>query len=520
MAWLVPLLFLAVGLLVFCKKRASGGSVSGPKSYPVVGALFSFWKNRGRLLEWYTEMLARAPTQTIALGRLGGGRTVVTANPANVEHILRTKFENYPKGEPFTGILHDLLGTGIFNVDGDGWKLQRRVASYQFNTRSLRSFIVEVVEEVTERLLPLLGDASRRGGWLDLQDVLQRFAFDNICKVALGIDPACLDASLPVSEFARAFDLATGLCAQRAAAPVSLVWKVKRVLNVGSERRLARAAEVVHEFALDVIRRRRKEIAAGSESSKKDLLSRLMVLANIPQFTAAMGAGHEAYRSEVFLRDTIVSFILAGRDTTSAALTWFFWLLSSHPHVEHAIRLETTRLVIARPDGGGGQKQDPSVFSYEELQRMNYLHAAISESMRLYPPVPFDSKHALANDVLPDGTFVGKGARVTYHPYAMGRMKTIWGPDCLEFKPERWLDEKGLYTPRNPFKFPVFQGGVRVCLGKEMAFIQMKYIAASVVSNFKLRPVDSNRTPKCISCLTARMVGGFPVFVQTIDDNT
>ncbi|GLJ47433.1 hypothetical protein SUGI_1000970 [Cryptomeria japonica] len=501
------------------KSSFPGRPFHGPRVYPFVGSVFSLWKNRGRLLEWYSEMLVESPTQTIVVGRLGGGRTVVTANPANVEHILRTKFENYPKGEPFTAILHDLLGRGIFNADGDGWKMQRRVASYEFNTRSLRSFIVQVVEEVTDRLLPLLREASETSRCLDLQDVLQRFAFDNICKVAFGVDPACLDGSLPVFKFARAFDVATDLCARRAAAPVSLVWKLKRVLNVGSERRLARAVEVVNEFAMDVIRKRRKEMGCGN--GKQDLLSRLMALANRPHLTAIMGAGHLSHE---FLRDSIVSFILAGRDTTSAALTWFFWLLCSHPHVEHTIRRETARLVGVRgagdADASAGQHHDPPVvFTYEQLQQMNYLHASLCEAMRLYPPVPFDSKHALQDDLLPDGTFVTRGDRVTYHPYAMGRMRTIWGPDCLEFKPERWLNENGLYAPRNPFMFAVFQGGVRVCLGKEMAFIQMKYIVASVISNFSLCPVDTHRTPKCISSLTARMVGGFPVFVKTANSN-
>ncbi|GLJ30014.1 hypothetical protein SUGI_0593400 [Cryptomeria japonica] len=82
-----------------------------------MGFVFSLWKNRGRLLEWYSEMLAESPIQTIVVGRLGDGRTVVTEN---VEHILRTKFENYPKGKSFTAIRHDLLGRGIFNIDGDG----------------------------------------------------------------------------------------------------------------------------------------------------------------------------------------------------------------------------------------------------------------------------------------------------------------------------------------------------------------------------------------------------------------
>jgi cytochrome P450 len=89
-------------------------------------------------------MLAESPTQTIVWS-VWEGSDSVTANPENVEHILKTRFDNYPKGEPFTAILHDLLGKGIFNSDGDAWKLQRKVASYEFNTRSLRNFVLRVV---------------------------------------------------------------------------------------------------------------------------------------------------------------------------------------------------------------------------------------------------------------------------------------------------------------------------------------------------------------------------------------
>jgi cytochrome P450 len=232
--------------------------------------------------------------------------------------------------------------------------------------------------------------------------------------------------------------------------------------------------------------------------------------------TDAMGVEREDCCSDEFLRDMIISFILAGRDTTSSALTWFFWLLSSHPHVEEAIYKEIAHLIAARSQDIDSSSSSPVLFSYKEMQNMHYLHASICESMRLYPPVLLDSKHALHNDVLPDGTFVGKGTRVTYHPYAMGRMNAIWGADCLQFKPERWVNKDGHFVPQSPFKFAVFQGGVRVCLGKEMAFIEMKFVAATVISMFRLQPpVDSlQRTPKLVHCLTARMEGGFPVVVQ------
>lgn len=144
---------------------------------------------------------------------------------------------------------------------------------------------------------------------------------------------------------------------------------------------------------------------------------------------------------------------------------------------------------------------------------MHYLQAAINESMRLYPPVQFDSKFCQEDDTLPDGTFVKKGTRVTYHPYAMGRMERIWGPDFLEFKPERWL-ENAVFRPVSPFKYPVFQAGVRVCLGKELALVEMKSVALSLIRRFDIGAAKPSQTPQFVPGLTATVKGGLPVIIQ------
>ncbi|GLJ31541.1 hypothetical protein SUGI_0633030 [Cryptomeria japonica] len=196
-----PALALIVGYIIYlliCQRDDN----TVPASYPIVGSLFAFLKNRSRLSEWLTELLEHAPFNTITFHR-PGIKVVITADPGNVEHLLKTGFENYPKGNYFRLLLNDLLGTRIFNTDGAPWKVQRRVASYEFSTNSLRDFIVESVHsEITNRLLPLLRKAAatnQPGEFrLDMQDVFKRFAFDNICQVAFGMDPAYLDISLPL----------------------------------------------------------------------------------------------------------------------------------------------------------------------------------------------------------------------------------------------------------------------------------------------------------------------------------
>ena len=143
--------------------------------------------------------------------------------------------------------------------------------------------------------------------------------------------------------------------------------------------------------------------------------------------------------------------------------------------MEQGIRCEITEILAKRNKVEDCEKW--VVFSYEELREMQYLHAAVCESLRLYPPVPINSKAALEDDVLPGGRYVGKGWTVDYSKYVMGRMKSIWGEDCEEFKPERWL-KNGEFVGEDAYKFAAFNAGPRICLGKEMAFIQMKSIVA------------------------------------------
>ncbi|MED6112945.1 hypothetical protein PIB30_066368 [Stylosanthes scabra] len=496
----ILLLFLSFLTFLYLHHRKPKTTPTGFKAYPIVGSLPHFLLNRHRFLDWTTNVLRNCPTHSAVFRRPGKVHGIITANPDNVEHVLKTNFHNYPKGERFIYLLRDFLGQGIFNSDGDLWKLQRKTASYEFNTKSLRNFAIQnVTVEIQTRLIPLLQRASESESVLDLQDILERFAFDNICKLAFNADPACLSAegssdATVGGEFMRAFEDAAALSSGRFMSVFEWVWKLQKFLNFGSEKRLRESISIVHAFADKIIRSRmeRKDLA----NDDVDLLSRFMATED---------------NSPEFLRDIVISFILAGRDTTSSGLSWFFWILSSRPDVKDKIikEIESVRVSSEKRDSG------EAGFGYEELKELKYLHAAISESMRLYPPVPVDTMACLNDDVLADGTRVKKNWFVTYHTYAMGRMESIWGSDWAEFKPERWFDEdSGVIRTESPFRYPVFHAGARMCLGKEMAYIQMKSIVASVMERFELNAVDKDTCPEQHLSLTLRIKGGLPVRVR------
>lgn len=115
----------------------------------------------------------------------------------------------------------------------------------------------------------------------------------------------------------------------------------------------------------------------------------------------------------------------------------------------------------------------------------------------------------MEDDVFPDGTILKKGTKIIYAIYAMGRMEAIWGKDCREFKPERWMRD-GRFMSESAYRFTAFNGGPRLCLGKDFAYYQMKYVAASIMSRYRVAVVTGHSVEPKLA-LTFYMKNGLKV---------
>ncbi|KAL4283931.1 hypothetical protein GQ457_16G009660 [Hibiscus cannabinus] len=479
--------------------------LTGPRVWPLVGSLPVLFVNRRRIHDWIAGNLrstggsATYQTCTIALPFLAWkqGFYTVTCHPKNIEHILKTRFDNYPKGPHMQAAFHDLLGQGIFNSDGETWLIQRKTAALEFTTRTLRQAMARWVNRtIKDRLWCILDKASNEKKSVDLQDLLLRLTFDNICGLTFGKDPVTLSPELPANPFAVAFDTATEATLDRFLYP-GFLWRTEKILGIGAEKRLKSSLEIVGNYMTDAIEARKK-------APSDDLLSRFMKKRD-------MGGNH--FTSDV-LQHIALNFVLAGRDTSSVALSWFFWLVMNHPQAEQKIINEIS--TVLRESRGQDTKnwlEEPLVF--DEADKLIYLKAALAETLRLYPSVPEDFKHVVQDDVLPDGTFVPAGSTVTYSIYSVGRMKTIWGDDCMEFRPERWISPEGdkFNPPNDAFKFVAFNAGPRTCLGKDLAYLQMKSVASAVLLRYRLSPVPGHRVEQKMS-LTLFMKNGLRVYLQ------
>lgn len=487
-------------------------TLKGPRVWPLLGSLPGLIENCDRMHDWICDNLRACggtyQTCICAIPFLAKkqGLVTVTCDPKNLEHILKSRFDNYPKGPTWQAVFHDLLGEGIFNSDGDTWLFQRKTAALEFTTRTLRQAMARWVSRAIKlRFCPILRSAEAKADPVDLQDLLLRLTFDNICGLAFGKDPQTCAPGLPENGFASAFDRATEASLQRFILP-EVLWKLKKWLRLGMEVSLSRSLEHIEGYLSDVINARKFELLSQQKDGNlhDDLLSRFM-------------RKKENY-SDKFLQHVALNFILAGRDTSSVALSWFFWLVMQNPSVEEKILREICSVLM---ETRGDQDiiawtEEPLVF--EEADQLVYLKAALSETLRLYPSVPEDSKHVVNDDVLPDGTFVPAGSSVTYSIYSTGRMRSTWGEDCMEFKPERWLspDGKKFLAQEYSYKYVAFNAGPRICLGKDLAYLQMRSIAAAVLLRHRLAVVPGHRVEQKMS-LTLFMKYGLRVYLRPRD---
>ncbi|XP_068501423.1 alkane hydroxylase MAH1-like [Phaseolus vulgaris] len=443
--------------------------------YPFVGMLPQVLCNLWHAHDYSTQVLK----QHGGTAEFGGPwftnmNYLVTCDPLNVHHMLSKNFHNYVKGPEFRDIFQ-AFGDGIFTADGEAWKYSRDLFHSLFKHKSFEVLLEKTIhKKVQNSLLPVLDHVQQQGRVVDLQDLFNRFTFDNICSTVLGRDPECLSIDFPEVAVEKAFNQAEECIFYRHIVPKS-VWKVQQWLQIGQERKMTEACKTLDEFIYSCIASKREDLMENEtgKTFQVDLLTTLM----------REGKGKGEAHDDTFLRDAVFNLFVAGRDTITSALTWFFWLVATNPLVEAKI-LEEIKETYGR------NEEKAEVLSVEEVKKLVYLHGAICETLRLFPPIPFERKQALEADMLPSGHGVDSRTKILLFLYAMGRLEETWGKDCMEFKPERWISKRGGNVYEPSYKFIAFNAGPRNCLGKDLSFIQLKMVAAAILRNYCVKVVE------------------------------
>ncbi|CAF1057478.1 unnamed protein product [Adineta steineri] len=369
--------------------------------------------------------------------------------PELIEFVLRSEFNSFEKGSIFTEPFLEVFGQGILNVDGAQWKFHRRMAQHLV-TRNGMNKAQEVFIEHSNRFLKLLRNVKSA----DMQVLFHRYTMDCTCELVCGFDLDSLSTQSTV-PFVDAFDNGIAISVRRFLMPTFL-WKFKRWLNIGDEKLLKQYCLVINQFVMDIVK---EHNVIGD-----DLLSRLL---------------EEENMTKELLRDILVTMIAAGRDTVAVALTHLFHMLHKHPDVEQKLIDEL-------------HEKANNVISEEILSNLTYMDCVILEVCRLYPPLPLDFKVCARDIHLPGAIniLLPKSTIVSYTPYHFHRLSSVWGPDAMDFKPERWLDVDGKVKVESQFKFLSFNAGPRLCLGRAMALLEVKILAAILLNEFHFKLND------------------------------
>ena len=506
LAVLIALLVLLTTILYLVHKlllpRPLPNVYIAPGYLPVIGHLLTLYVNRHRLLQLKLYHARHAPLGSTAYQYLVLGVShplVELLTPAGVEWLLKEEMDAFGKGN--LERYGELLGGGIFAVDGDEWRKQRKVLSQLFSHRRLASMTAACQSQarlLCERLL------ASDGGVVDLHSMCSEYTLESLLA---GTFP---DATLPLSsgerrQFAASFDRAHELCTRRFALP-GWLWKLRRRMRLGEERELVECVRSVHASVDKLVQ------WAKQRKQQRDEDDIVMLFVR-----DAERRGERC--SDNYLRDVLINYLLAGRDTTATALTWLFYRLARYPHCLERVLTELQSPLPAPP-------YSAPVDFYPSSSCHPYLLACLHETLRLHPPVPSDAKRAVRCVRLPGrGCVLPAGTYCFYSPYTLQRSEQRWGDDSEQFKPERWLhaETAGELDPSwasgeeskevaggwrdcpmsagkatgerlmtvSAYDFPVFNAGPRTCLGKQLALREMSVLAAEFVQSFEWQLVEA-----------------------------
>lgn len=446
---------------------------------PILKNTLDFVRHEAHLYDWIFAQCERFDGRPWTFKVLGRPRAIVFSDPQAFEEILKTQFWSFEKGADLHEMLFEMVGDGIFAVDGEAWTMQRKTASHLFTHRELRDTMAAVIQDHTAtlcRVLDRFADDSHKKQF-DLFALLNKFTMGAFCEIGFGVDVNCLEDEQTTHPFQVAFDRVQQVTRLRMNRP-RWFWKCQRLLNLGAERTLRADMPVIDDMVYKIIRESLQTQKNPSLSAQKKTIVSLFL-----DDPVKLSGQTEARPVDAkFLRDIVLGFLLAGRDTTAQTMSWLLLCLSENPEVEAKLRQELEQKL---PEAVG---VDSKVATLDQVQSLVYLDAVLHETLRLYPPVAFNWKIAVRDCVLSDGTLVPKGTYATFPSYTLGRMTHVWGDDAKQFKPERWIDpETGSVRAESLFKFIAFHAGPRQCLGKNLAMMEMKIVVATLLSRFQIQ---------------------------------
>jgi cytochrome P450 len=369
-------------------------------------------------------------------------------NPADVRHVLVVNQDNYTKA-PVPPVEARVFGQGVLHTEGTVHHRQRRIFLPFFHGDHVSSY-ADLITDTTAKATASWTD----GTTIDIGQAMTRITLSVIWRLLFGQD---------IGDEARTVTQAITTGQHLIKLQYDSV--LARVMPLWIPTRLHREFADGHGRLEAIIRRLIRDRRVAPRQSQ-DVLSFLL--------SATDTAGNPLSEDEI--RDELVTFLLAGHETTANALTWVWYLLAQFPTVQARLAEELRRVLNDR------------LPTNADIPHLRYSKMIWEETLRLYPPAwLLHTRVSRSDDTLPSGAHLPAGARVFISPWSLHR-NPQWFPDPDRFDPERFSPETQAHRPA--FSYLPFGGGGRRCLGESFAELEGLLVMATAASRARLQLAD------------------------------
>ncbi|EJU05909.1 cytochrome P450 [Dacryopinax primogenitus] len=435
-----------------------------------------------------------------------------TTDPRALSHILQNAYL-YPKPGMVQRSLSRTVGDGLLVAEGDAHKRQRRVMNPSFSSQQIKE-VVPVFWDKAEELASIWHASVRsEEAVVDVNNWLSRATLDVIGLAGFGYAfQSLLDDS---NELALAVAQLFHVRRVSVFAILRNFFPALRYLPVQSNRIQANAHRVMTRIGMELVKRKKEAVRQtldGKREEKdvvrtqvvgKDLLSALVRANMANDVTSAQKLNDEEVLAQ------ISTFLVAGHETTSSAVTWALFTLSTDQDVQNKLRAELLSYPSPQSD-------------MDELSAIPYLDAFVREVMRFHAPVASTMRMASAADEIPVSRpyvdtngkerttiSVKKGDGIFIPIRVVNRSTSLWGPDAGEFRPERWLREvpdAANHIPGVWAHVLSFLGGPRACIGYRFSIIEIKVFLYVLIRQFTFQLADPGMEFEAKSNIVTRPV--------------
>ncbi|KAI0249414.1 cytochrome P450 monooxygenase CYP63 [Lactifluus subvellereus] len=398
--------------------------------------------------------------------------------------VAHTGFTHFEKGILWHERIDKLLGTGLFNAEGNQWRTGRQMARPFFSKERISDF--HIFEQTSTKTLDLIANRAATGAPIDVQDLLQRFTLDAAALFLWGTALNTLDQPLTqpgrvvlgpkgsapadgVSEwdvFTNAFETVAVLITRRGVQGDT--WPLLELTKDKTEEPIQVITDWLDRLVNQAMTRKakRSEANGGAKVSPRD------------DDTVFLDYLADRTDDVEHIRYELITFLIASRDTTSSLLTFVIYLLALHPDICHRLRGEV--LETFGPTGTP---------TYDHLKKMDYLHSVLKETLRLFPSAPLVARTSRDDPlVIPSASklYLPPKTQIMMSSLLTHKRTDLWGPDAEAFRPERWSEPALLdKVATTPFMYSPFYGGPRICLGQEFALNQAGYFIVRLLQRFQ-----------------------------------